>query len=1255
MKIKASKRHFYTALLTLCTVAHGQAPHEIYEAEDAKRERVTNENNHAGFSGTGFAAGFYNNNKGILTFKVKAPKAGKQDITLRYSAGYGNAEIILGVNGETQDLSIPGTGSWKVWSDIFIPVTLKKGENTITVKMKHSTTKCLNIDYLAMGKLKASENSSQAVNESTEKTLRDAFFNPRGWENIADAKAEGRKLIVTEEGTGLIINGRKGKTNNISTKKHYKDIEFHLEFMLAEKSNAGVYFMGRYEIQILDSYGKEKWGFDVLGGLYQRWPPERGAGVAAKVNAAKKPGEWQTMDAIFRAPRFDETGRRISQAYFKEVKINGQLVQENLYAVGPTRSSQFNDEAATGPIMIQGDHGPIVIRKMTVKEIDLEDIQTKELNADEKRPLGKNGDPMVEMIAMGKDIFQNKGCMECHNTRTDNSIVKTGPAIYGIFQKKPVSIKVMESAERHLVNLPADKAYLYQSLREPTAHLSLNKNDGDKPYLPIMPPFTPETLKDSEIEALYHYLLTLNEDQNAGPKISWHSKPSDQYNIWKDRGSVIVQNRPRIQRTHIPGTSARSYFVGLPGNLNYTFDPRTMGISMIWNGPFVTINGMMNGRGKPSRIGDKGIKWTQGTTDFFTPYLSNGKLLDKSWAEPAKADYHYVYKTLHFEGDYLEEAAKIDSKFISVNTVKNEIPKFNYEVEGNQLELIFSVNKNNSINAKFNMNLKRDLSLHIPTSNFTDFKASLGKIEADKWTIPAGNHKAITFTAKRKAKFQKVHTAGVNSAPNENLKGQKIKWSKAPEKEQQKAEMDPAYTLHNAEAPTDIHGRKQLFEPLGIEFLNKDIAFVTTRTAGIWKVVNGEWFLFSEGHYDSLSLVIESENSVVIGEKPGLTRLIDTDGDNWSDKRENVSDHFRFCGNYHEYLHGPIPYKGGYLYNLNLTHNLPFNYKAGGAFMGTGGGLKGWMCYVDKDGKFSTFANGFRSPAGLSLSPDKEIIYTENQGEYVGTSKIFKVEEGKFYGNPTGLVDLPGLTFKSKEIQWDSVKDGREQAIILLPHNKVMNAPGNPTWDLTKGAFGPFKGQMFLGDQTQSCIYRVATETVNGIEQGVVLPFANKMASGVMRLTFNPNDNSLWVGQTGRGWRAQGGAESSLQKISFNGETPNAIQTVKITPQGFDIHFIKEQNSANFGNINISSWYYIDSPGYGSPEKGGRKEALSSVNWSSDKKTCSIKFEDFKLDEASDSGHTSRVYYLDLTQTSFGKSVGPFLSKAYYTLNAIPK
>ncbi|MCM8530692.1 MAG: DUF1080 domain-containing protein [Lentisphaeraceae bacterium] len=1083
-------------------------------------------------------------------------------------------------------------------------------------------------------------------------TLRDAFEKPDKWVNVAGVSAEGKALKVTKEGEGLLINGRTGKCRNITTKKKYKDLEFHIEFMLADKSNSGIYFMGRYEIQILDSYGWDKWSYNSLGGLYQRWPTTRGAGVAPKVNACKKPGEWQTMDVVFRAPRFAKDGRRISQAMFKEVRINGQLVHENLYAVGPTRSSQYHDEAATGPIMIQGDHGPIAIRNMKITPIDLSNLKTKSLSAKESLPLDKKGNPMIEMVALGKDIFTNKGCIECHNTTKDDSIVKTGPSLYSIFQKSPKKVKVMESAEQHIIEIRADKDYLSESLRDPTYNLSLNKKDNLKPYLPIMPVFNHTLLKGSDINALYAYLLTLNTDKNKGPNIVWAEQTKEEYKLYEDKGSVIVTDRPRIQRINIWGSSARAYYVGLPENVNYSFDQRVLGLSRIWNGPFVRIGGMMNGRGKNGELGKDAKIWNVNKAPLFSPYLSNGELVDTEFKDSTPSK-EFVAKALQSKEDFVKLVKEMKTKFLGLSTERGKSPKFSYIVESNKVEVSFEPSPKNTLSASFNLKLKNDQSFHFPSKAFKDIKVSHGKLVGDKWTLPAGDYLNVTFFAKRQDTFRKVFIAGENSIPAENLKGQKLNWTKADEKEVKKTGLQRGYTLQNGSIPKDTFGRTQLFEPLGIAFLNQDVAFVTTRTAGVWKIVKGEWHLFSEGHYDALGLVIESENSIVIGEKPGLIRLIDKDGDNWADERQSVSEHFRFYGNYHEYLHGPIPYENGFLYALNLNHGLPNNYKAGGKFMGTGGGLKGWMCRVDADGNFSTFASGFRSPAGLSLSPQKEIVYTENQGEYVGTSKVYKVREGKFYGNPTGLVDLPGMTPESKEIQWDAIKNKREIPLVLLPHSIVMNSPGNPTWD-TAGKFGPFKNQMFLGDQTQSCIYRIDTQTVNGVDQGVVIPFAEKLASGVMRLTFDPAGDTLWVGQTGRGWGSRGGAQDSLQKISFDGATPNAIQTVKVTKQGFDIQFTVPQSTESFGEIECSSWFYTDSPGYGSGVKGKKYDKISAVTWSSDKKTCSVKLSNFVLESKKGTTNTSRVYQLDLGKTAFGQQVGRFLARAFYTLHEIP-
>ena len=181
------------------------------------------------------------------------------------------------------------------------------------------------------------------------------------------------------------------------------------------------------------------------------------------------------------------------------------------------------------------------------------------------------------------------------------------------------------------------------------------------------------------------------------------------------------------------------------------------------------------------------------------------------------------------------------------------------------------------------------------------------------------------------------------------------------------------------------------------------------------------------------------------------------------------------------------------------------------------------MLSADDAGNTNTFASGFRSPAGLAVSPNNEIVYTENQGEFVGTSKVFIVEEGKFYGNPTGLIDIEGMNTESPEVQWEAVRETRELPIALLPHNEVMNAPGSPEFFRDPIKFGPFTGQMLLGDQLQSNLYRIDLQEVDGIRQSVALPFMQGLNSGAMRLRFNPQDSSLWIGQTGRGWRAKGG------------------------------------------------------------------------------------------------------------------------------------
>ncbi len=169
---------------------------------------------------------------------------------------------------------------------------------------------------------------------------------------------------------GVIINGT-GKTANLCTTRAFGDIELYAEFMLAQGSNSGVYLQGLYEMQILDTWGKTgPLASGDLGGIYHQWIDNRGVGGSApRVNAARRPGEWQSYQAWFRAPRIDATGRKTEPARFLRVLLNGHLVQQDVDVSGPTRSALDHPEGPTHPLMLQGDHGPIAFRNIHVRPL----------------------------------------------------------------------------------------------------------------------------------------------------------------------------------------------------------------------------------------------------------------------------------------------------------------------------------------------------------------------------------------------------------------------------------------------------------------------------------------------------------------------------------------------------------------------------------------------------------------------------------------------------------------------------------------------------------------------------------------------------------------------------------------------------------------------------------------------------------------------------------------------------------------------
>jgi len=183
-------------------------------------------------------------------------------------------------------------------------------------------------------------------------------------------KPDDPKLFVAKPGEGIFYNGPTGRTADLYTEYEHGDCELHIEFVVPQGSNSGVYFMSRYEIQVLDSWGATELKFGTCGGIYARWINEQAVGGAPpRVNASKPPGEWQVYDVIFRAPRFDGQGNKTANARFEKVVWNGEVVHEHVPVEGHTRAAMLEEETATGPLMLQGDHGPVAYRNIVLRPL----------------------------------------------------------------------------------------------------------------------------------------------------------------------------------------------------------------------------------------------------------------------------------------------------------------------------------------------------------------------------------------------------------------------------------------------------------------------------------------------------------------------------------------------------------------------------------------------------------------------------------------------------------------------------------------------------------------------------------------------------------------------------------------------------------------------------------------------------------------------------------------------------------------------
>jgi plastocyanin len=431
---------------------------------------------------------------------------------------------------------------------------------------------------------------------------------------------------------------------------------------------------------------------------------------------------------------------------------------------------------------------------------------------------------------------------------------------------------------------------------------------------------------------------------------------------------------------------------------------------------------------------------------------------------------------------------------------------------------------------------------------------------------------------------------------------------------------------------------------------------------------------FATGMHELLGLAYTKGNFYCV-QRGELTKLIDKDGDGKADVYETVFA-WPVSGNYHEYSYGPVVMPNG---NMMVNLNVGFDdeWWRGKSLVP----WRAWCLEITPDGTMNPYATGFRSPAGQGLI-DGKYFYAENQGDWVGSGYIMQLDRGDFAMHPAGLrwaadpsspvkvrtEDVysrvnprfndpegkiedrdPNRPFKTLAEVAGEIKKGYKTPAVWLPHGTLGNSTSSMIQIPKDDSFGPFAGQVLVGDQAQSRINRVFLEQVKGLYQGAAFPFREGFESGVLRLAWGA-DNSLFVGQTSRGWGSTGQKLFGLERLVWAKKTPFEMKAVRAMPDGFEIEFTEPVNrkaAADPDNYTITGFTYKYHPVYGS---NTIREKVHIIN-------AAIVSEDgLRVRLVADSLREKYIHEIkvDKNVVSADSSFTLLHPVAYYTLNNIP-
>lgn len=474
------------------------------------------------------------------------------------------------------------------------------------------------------------------------------------------------------------------------------------------------------------------------------------------------------------------------------------------------------------------------------------------------------------------------------------------------------------------------------------------------------------------------------------------------------------------------------------------------------------------------------------------------------------------------------------------------------------------------------------------------------------------------------------------------------------------------YKITTFSTPTDT-----AMEVGAIELLPDHKLAVGTRRGEIWIVSNAQqpdpvkvqYQLFASGLHEVLGLGYR-DGWLYATIRYEIVRIKDTTGDGRADVFETVNDGWGVSGDYHEYAIGSRFDKNG---DLWVTLCLTGSFSSRAPF-------RGWALRVKPDGTLVPTCSGIRSPGGVGFDADGEAYYVDNQGPWHGSCTLQHLVPGSFQGHPGGndwYAMAPNMgprptdpipeAFQGDRKRGEPNTKGDPDRIVmerkrikqLLPpavymvHGKIGNSSSFIVCDESNGKFGPFKNQLFIADQSHSNVSRVFLETINGIKQGVVIPFRGGFASGLIGGRMDEGGR-LFVGGSDRGWGARGGKPYCFEKLEWTGKTPFEIHEMRARPDGFELTFTGTIDATTAGNpasYSMRAFTYAYREEYGGDEVDEVIPKITAATISADKRSVRLTISPLTQ------GHIHELH-LDGVKNTAGQ---PLLHPvAYYTLNEIP-